>query len=782
MAVKFLDPSSPPHWARVALAARVLRRVLPMYKLVGMSDMAGVAESVADRIAARAKTGGLARDNGDVGALSESISLQHNMMAGRVVVDWHGQILTALRLFVGMLYLGPDTFAASERALSSISELEGNLPRQVDASKIFSAFRADLEKAKKLKKKEDWTDLYPVDPSPEGPFGPLWLNGEPDWKSMAEPTPDANADLLNKLPSMDEVAALPWLARVAFAVRVARRVQPIFSLNWPVAPRQFMDAVHNAITLGENTALGRTELPTRKAGEAAREATAKASHAADAAADVASQAASDVAYAASFAAADADPGASWRHAGVELSEGSPHAASSRAVAAAEHFAGVKGRSIMIAAIARDFKLLRMAAEIGNWRVGTHVDPGPDGPMGPLWPNGEPDWRSLEKSPKELPTESDLSTLPEFARIALAARAARRGQPIFTLGWPQAPQVQINAVDRAIELAERSARTGRKHLEARLRIVTGATSAYFAVSAAALDPDAQAAALNAAAAAYSAAAVTTAWSPAQVREKLETIGGQTLVGLLIQEVGRERYDRFFAGQTLLRIGDGRLDITVPSDEAADLLDRRFGSTLRRIARGELSAAAGEVEIRYKVDRSAFHSRDELGFGAGPPASPSSSFSAASAAMHIGGPLARSDMSFAIRSDFRELQALAKSENWNDDSPVDPDWLGPLWPNGQPGWLPADPRSFEGPLPVLQMDIALPAGLTKAQTKRALTRLSDLYAAMSAEHARLTGRGLRFLDDESCQIDPIPAFIPAPSPSTTRDHDRDLVGAREGGACS
>ena len=91
------------------------------------------------------------------------------------------------------------------------------------------------------------------------------------------------------------------------------------------------------------------------------------------------------------------------------------------------------------------------------------------------------------------------------------------------------------------------------------------------------------------------------------ENRESSGDQAisrLVGRLTQEVGRERYDRFFAGQTQLQVDGGRLDVTVPSGEVAELLDRRFGTTLRRVARAELPAS-DEVGVRYKVDWSAFH---------------------------------------------------------------------------------------------------------------------------------------------------------------------------------
>ena len=39
-------------------------------------------------------------------------------------------------------------------------------------------------------------------------------------------------------------------------------------------------------------------------------------------------------------------------------------------------------------------------------------------------------------------------------------------------------------------------------------------------------------------------------------------------------------------------------------------------------------------------------------------------------------------FAAGVDFARLQSMAS--DWDDDTPVDPDDLGALWPDGEPGW--------------------------------------------------------------------------------------------------
>lgn len=58
-------------------------------------------------------------------------------------------------------------------------------------------------------------------------------------------------------------------------------------------------------------------------------------------------------------------------------------------------------------------------------------------------------------------------------------------------------------------------------------------------------------------------------------------------------------------------------------------------------------------------------------------------AASAVRAVCGPGATPDYS-ASAADLSSLTRLAQEQRWNDDSPVDPDMLGPLWPDSEPDW--------------------------------------------------------------------------------------------------
>jgi hypothetical protein len=56
----------------------------------------------------------------------------------------------------------------------------------------------------------------------------------------------------------------------------------------------------------------------------------------------------------------------------------------------------------------------------------------------------------------LPTSVEIAELPRWARVALAARCARRVEPLYAGRWPEAPANHRAAVLRAVEVAEGSA--------------------------------------------------------------------------------------------------------------------------------------------------------------------------------------------------------------------------------------------------------------------------------------------------------------------------------------
>jgi hypothetical protein len=60
------------------------------------------------------------------------------------------------------------------------------------------------------------------------------------------------------------------------------------------------------------------------------------------------------------------------------------------------------------------------------------------------------------APVDLPIREGLQGLPRWARVAFAARCARRVEPLFRQAWPDAPVELVEAVQRAVECAETSA--------------------------------------------------------------------------------------------------------------------------------------------------------------------------------------------------------------------------------------------------------------------------------------------------------------------------------------
>ena len=107
---------------------------------------------------------------------------------------------------------------------------------------------------------------------------------------------------------------------------------------------------------------------------------------------------------------------------------------------------------------------------------------------------------------KLPTEEEIATLPRWARVAFAARCARRAQPFFLKAWPKAPHKHLKSIEGAISLAEAAAGVaGADAADAADADAAAADAAYAAYSAAKTADDAANAASAAAHAAHANAA-------------------------------------------------------------------------------------------------------------------------------------------------------------------------------------------------------------------------------------------------------------------------------------
>jgi hypothetical protein len=180
-----------------------------------------------------------------------------------------------------------------------------------------------------------------------------------------------------------ELSKLPLRAIAAFAARCARRVRPLFGSHLPGG-----EAIEQAIVIAEQMAAGMT-VTVDDAKAAAKAAAWAANDAANAGAQAecpatANAAAEEAAYSAvqaAFARSPADA------AGAAVSAD----AAVTMISFAAESAGFDPKSDLEKTMLED--LLRLAAMgLGEAdTLGPEIDVTPTGPLGPLWPEGEPEW-------------------------------------------------------------------------------------------------------------------------------------------------------------------------------------------------------------------------------------------------------------------------------------------------------------------------------------------------------------------------------------------------------
>jgi len=79
-----------------------------------------------------------------------------------------------------------------------------------------------------------------------------------------------------------------------------------------------------------------------------------------------------------------------------------------------------------------------------------------GTLDALTGNCNPDECYQDPPNATLPTEEEIAKLPRWARVAFAARCARRVLPLFSQKWPDAPEEHIARLVWAVEVGEKSA--------------------------------------------------------------------------------------------------------------------------------------------------------------------------------------------------------------------------------------------------------------------------------------------------------------------------------------
>lgn len=102
------------------------------------------------------------------------------------------------------------------------------------------------------------------------------------------------------------------------------------------------------------------------------------------------------------------------------------------------------------------------------------------------------------------------------------------------------------------------------------------------------------------------------------------------------------------------------------------------------------------------------------------------------------------------DYDKLIEESRREGWTDESPVDPDRLGPLWPNGAPKLA----RSAVDE-PVMLLEVVT-AGDTDPEIHD--ERIARLLGYLSRMHVDFGGSGLALASDQGMAYEPVPVLQP------------------------
>lgn len=92
----------------------------------------------------------------------------------------------------------------------------------------------------------------------------------------------------------------------------------------------------------------------------------------------------------------------------------------------------------------------------------------------------------------------------------------------------------------------------------------------------------------------------------------------MLSRLADAIGKDHFGRYFDRQAKFEAHDGMLDVTVPSDFLAKLIERRFGNAIRRTAN---EVGGREIEVRFHADRGSFGLPVPATAATGPTLSPS-----------------------------------------------------------------------------------------------------------------------------------------------------------------
>ena len=242
-----------------------------------------------------------------------------------------------------------------------------------------------------------------------------------------------------EIPTTDALRTLPCRALVAYAVRAAERVAPVFALADIPDKGQHLLAIKRAIASANGYAAAGAELRANAAMAATR-----ASNAA-----IRRTQFSDVAEAADnyFAGTGSAAGAKHeiRASFAALAAVAAHQCASSANQAAENAFDATERACHAALDEIEPVLSSDFEQLCNLEIDAEafVEPGELGPMGPLWPDGDPEWYAVSKH-----TMYRLIA-EEYQRVARNAHGAVATSLEFYLDSGCASQDAIRSVLEAL---------------------------------------------------------------------------------------------------------------------------------------------------------------------------------------------------------------------------------------------------------------------------------------------------------------------------------------------
>jgi len=111
--------------------------------------------------------------------------------------------------------------------------------------------------------------------------------------------------------------------------------------------------------------------------------------------------------------------------------------------------------------------------------------------------------------------------------------------------------------------------------------------------------------------------------------------------------------------------------------------------------------------------------------------------------------------AMRFDFELLRTAAKREQWTDDTPVPPEFFGPIWPFGAPeGWPNSEHQKPSSDPHVLRLEFSIPSALDRDEADRLI---GDIIQRANELHHAYGGQGISIADGKVFECEP--ALVPA-----------------------